>query len=222
MGMVAVRGDAEELIDAFTDAWPTFEPKIRATMVGAGTLWNWIKDNERAVYGNAWSPDNPGTSAYGFWQDGEWAVMLDPDFVQAGDQPGLSRLSERFGLVLSFIVETAGGCAFFNAFERGRLLRSIDWNDGKFASQGDPLSQEAGLPAERYYVDETEQLQANFGITPIDRLSEDLPCAGAAFTDRTDYSALMHERAVRRASSDTKLDPLSGHASTARPWWKFW
>ena len=221
MGIVAVKGDVAELIAVFTEAWPNFEAKSRAAMVGAGTLWNWIKDNERPVYGSAWSPGNPGTSGFGFWQDGEWAVMLDPDFVQAADGPGLVRLSERFGLVLSFIVETAGGCAFFRAFDRGQLLRSIDWN-GELASQGNPLLQEAGLATDCYYVDETEQLQVNFGITPLERLPGDLPCTGAVFIDRTDYSALVQTRAARRASTEARPEHSPSAASQVRPWWRFW
>lgn len=220
-GIVAVKADVAQFIEAFTTAWPHHEPSTRVTLSGLEALDAWMRATQRDVYAASWSVDNPGTDAFGFWQDGGWAVMLDPGYVRASDGDALAVLSERFGLALSFVVETTGGCAFFDAHERGHRIRRIQSIDGEVKTDGERLPQEAGLPESSYYMDETERLQVAFGITPLDRLSGDAPVSGAAFIDRTDYSALRatHES---RAKAAPVAAPAKTPAEAKKPWWRVW
>lgn len=214
-GVVAVKAEVGQLMAAFATVWPRHECTARASLAGLEALDTWMRTTQRHVTAAAWSADHPGADTFGFWQDGDWAVMLDPSYVQASDPRALAALSERFGLALSFIIETSGGCAFFDAFERGRRVRRIQSIDGAVTLEGERLAQEAGLPAASYYMDETEQMQRAFGLTPLQQLRADHPVIGAACIDRTDYGAAKKAREARGP------DPAAAPAPE-RPWWRFW
>jgi hypothetical protein len=219
-GIVAVKAEVAHFIEAFTTAWPRHEPSARVSLAGLEALDAWIRATQRAVYAANWSVGDPGTDAFGFWQDGEWAVMLDPSYVQASDGQALAMLSERFGRVLSFVVETSGGCAFFDAYERGRRIRRIQAIDGEVKAEGERLPQEAQLPESRYDIEETDQLQRAFGITPLQRLPGDVRVEGVAFIDRT-------ERPVRKKRESKAKDaaatvPTRASPAPKKPWWRFW
>jgi len=215
LGIVAVKAQVGQLMAAFAACWPRHEPTARASLAGLEALDAWMRATQRQATAAAGSADNPGIDTFGFWQDGEWAVMFDPSYVQASDPRALAALSERFGLALSFILETSGGCAFFDAFEQGRRVRRIQSIDGTVASEGERLAQEAGLPAASYYVDETEQLQRAFGLTLLEQLPADHPVIGTACIDRTDYGALKKARQTR--APDAAAAP-----ARKRSWWRFW
>jgi hypothetical protein len=184
-GIVALRADVGALVDAFATAWPHHEPRSRTTLAGLDAMSDWMRAAQRPA-----SSEGRGTlDVFGFWQDGPWAVLFDPSYAQASDRRALAALSERFGLVLSFVVETAGGCAFFEAFDGGRLVRRIQSIDGELQAEGARLPQEAGLPGDRYFEDETRQLQQAFGLTAMAAVPGGTPVIGAAYLDRTDYSA---------------------------------
>jgi hypothetical protein len=214
-GIVAVKAEVSQLMAAFVTAWPRHEPTARASLAGLEALDAWMRATQRQVTAAAGSVSNPGIDTFGFWQDGEWAVMLDPSYVQASDGRALAALSERFGLALAFIIETSGGCAFFDAFEQGRRVRRIQSIDGAVTSEGERLAQEAGLPAASYYRDETEQLQRAFGITLLEQLPADHPVIGTACIDRTDYGALKKTRQARAPGAVAA-------PARKRPWWRFW
>lgn len=220
-GIVAVKAEVAQFIEAFTTAWPQHEASTRASLAGLEALDAWMRATQRDVYAANWSVDNPGTDAFGFWQDGNWAVMLDPGYVRASDGKALAVLSERFGLALSFVIETTGGCAFFDAHEHGQRIRRIQSIDGQVEAEGKRLPQEARLPASSYYMDETEQLQLAFGITPLERLPADAAVQGVAFIDRTDYSALRkkHESQAKGAAVAV---PAQAAPVPKKPWCRFW
>jgi len=161
-GIVAVRAQRDALVDAFAAAWPHHGCRARVTLAGLEALSDWMRATQRQA-AEAREP----VDVFGFWQDGEWAVMFDPSYAQASDRRALATLSERCGLVLSFVVETAGGCAFFEAFDGGRLLRRIQSIDGALQAEGARLPQEAGLPEDHYFEDETRRLQRAFGLAGI-------------------------------------------------------
>jgi hypothetical protein len=214
-GILAVKAEVDQLMAAFPTVWPRHEPTARTSLAGLEALDAWMRATQRRVTAAAWSLDNPAIDTFGFWQDGEWAVMLDRSYVQASDRRALAALSERFGLALSFVIETSGACAFFDAFAQGRQVRRIQSIDGAVASEGDRLAQEAGLPAASYYMDETEQLLRAFGITPLGQLPAEHPVAGAAYVDRTDYGAPKKAREARIPGAVVAPAPR-------RPWWRFW
>ncbi|HEY8976754.1 MAG TPA: hypothetical protein VIN75_21240 [Burkholderiaceae bacterium] len=208
-GIVAVKAGAAQFVDAFATAWPHHEPAARVDVTGLEALSDWMRATQRnaAAAGGA-------VDVFGFWQDGMWAVLFDPSYAQASDRRALAVLSQRFGLVLSFVVETAGGCAFFEAFDGGQLVRRIQSIDGVLTTDGVRLPQEAGLPADRYFEDETRQLQRAFGLTGMDGVPADVPVIGAAYVDRTDYGT---PRRRPSAAADRVATP-----SLKRPWWRVW
>jgi len=207
-GIVAVRGGTAQLIDALASAWPHHEPAARASVAGLDALSDWMRATQRQA-----AAVGAPVDVFGFWQDGEWAVLFDPSYAQASDRRALSVLSERFGLVLSFVVETAGGCAFFEAFDAGRLVRRIESIDGALRTDGVRLPEEAGLPEDRYFADETRRLQRAYGLAGVDGVPADTPVIAAAYRDRTDYGTPRRKPATAARPSAP---------SPKRPWWRVW
>ncbi len=212
VGIVAVKAPRDALVDAFAAAWPHHEARARVTLAGLEALSDWMRATQR----QAAAAGEP-VDVFGFWQDGEWAVLFDPSYAQASDRRALATLSERCGLVLSFVVETAGGCAFFDAFDGGRLLRRIQSIDGELQAEGARLPQEAGLPDDRYFEDETRRLQRAFGLTAMEAVAGDVPVVGAAYVDRTDYGG-----PGRRLAFAPPVPPAPARSRWKRPWWRPW
>src|SRR5690349_1723609 len=107
IGLVAVRGSVADVIDAFREVWPKFEiVAAKDDFVSQDEIWSWKESNERFVSAAAWTRDDPGQEVYVFCQDHAWAVLMDFSFVLAADETALKQLSERFGSVLAFLVQT--------------------------------------------------------------------------------------------------------------------
>ena len=110
IGLVAARTTVAQLRDAFSRAWTNFEIITSDdNLPDADAMWAWKEVHEQFVSAKDWTKDNPGREVYAFWQDGPWAVMMDPTYVLASDEKGLKVLSSQLGTVVSFVVETAGG-----------------------------------------------------------------------------------------------------------------
>ncbi|MFL6699794.1 MAG: hypothetical protein ACJ8GJ_21705, partial [Vitreoscilla sp.] len=196
------------------------EPVASASLAGLEALDAWMRTTQRQVAAAASSPDHRVTDVFGFWQDGEWAIMLDPSYAQASDRKALTALSERFGLALSFIVETSGGCAFFDACREGQPLRRIQSIDGEVTAEGERLPQEAGRAESSYFIEETEALQLAFGITPPGRLARDKPVIARSYVDRTDYGAPVRARRAAAGAGPSAVAPP--RSPVDKPWWRFW
>lgn len=208
-GIVTVKAQREALVDAFAAAWPQHEARARVALAGIEALSDWMRATQRQAAAAGQPAD-----VFGFWQDGEWAVLFDPSYAQASDRRALAVLSERFGLVLSFVVETAGGCAFFEAFDGGRLVRRIQSIDGELQAEGARLPEEAGLPDDRYFEDETRRLQRAFGLAGMDGVPAATPVIAAAYLDRNDYGVSPPRQ---RAEAPRVSTP-----APKRPWWRIW
>jgi hypothetical protein len=218
-GLLATRSSPAELKNAFGDVWPDHDVIDSARdFQNAEGFWQWMSDKAEFVSAAEWTRENPGTETYAVWQDGEWTVLLDQSYVLASDEQSLSALSQRFGTVLSFVVESAGGTAFFSCHEDGKHLRTISFVDGESNFEGEPLPQENGIDVDTYYMDETEALMAAFGLSLPDcfpRLDSTI-----AFTvvDRTDYGDLLR----KSPSGDEAGEAGSAPPTKKKPWWKFW
>jgi len=219
-GIIAVKTDVAQLVEAFESCWPRHEPLARHALAGLEALDAWMRATRRQATATAGLAGNACVETFGFWQDGAWAVMLDRGYAHVSDPHALAALSGRFATALSFVIETSGSCAFFDAYDQGRRVRRIQSIDGNVTAEGAPLPQEADLAQSRYYTDETERLLLAFGITPPGRLPADKPVAGAAFVDRTDRPtpARAGQGPIRNAAAGGAA-PVS-HAE--RPWWRFW
>lgn len=220
-GLIAVKADVKQLAEAFQLTWPQYEVAAAASLNGMEQLWHWHQSNERTLSAKHGSKGSHGVEVFEFWQDGPWAIMMDPSYVQASDENALAALSDRFGLALSFVIETSGGCAYFWRFKQGGLLRSIQYADGKLVARGEPMEEESGMRSEIFYMEEMEELQKRFGITPPEQLSEARQCEALAVIDRTDYSALLTAKGTKKPSEAEGLPP-SLASKSARPWWKLW
>jgi len=187
VGLIAVRANARDFRAAFAGIWQKYEVVSSAdALSGYDAMSQWKQAHEHFVSARNWSPDNPGKEVYVFFQDGPWAVMVsESDYALMWDEEALSRLSSRFGLALSFTVETASACAFFWCFEGGVFRRSI-LNDGETTeASGKPLGEEENIDIEHYYVKETEQLMAAFGLSSVNGSLESGIYQAVAVIDRT-------------------------------------
>jgi hypothetical protein len=212
VGIVAARCSVNELREAFSIAWPAFEVASSAdALPDASSLWAWKESHEQFVSASEWTKENPGSYVVMFWQDGPWAAMMDPSYVLATDKEALQRLSGRLGEVLSFVVESAGGCADFMAFGNGRLRRSISNSDGDIAIEGQALPEESGIDVSSFYMDETEALWRAFGFSDLDRVPTDVGCQAVCVIDRTDYGKDALSNPFQPA-----VDPPQ------KPWWQIW
>jgi len=216
-GLIAAKANLSEFRAAFSETWPALEVAASADgFSNADEIWSWKSANERFVSAREWTKQYPGSEVFNFCQDGSWAVLMDFRYVLAADEEALEKLSTRFGSVLSFIVETAGGCAYFQSYESGKMRRAIENLDGEMNSSGVSLPQEEGIDVGSYYMDETEQLMRAFGLS----MPEDLPVVATAVAiatiDRTDYT--------QYAGTVSGEKPSGPEASSrrAKPWWKFW
>ncbi len=210
IGLIAAKGTVAEMVRAFPDVWPKFE--IVTTKNGFANedeIWSWKESNERFVSAAEWTKADPGQEVYVLCQSGEWTVLIDFSYVLAADENALKQLSEKFGSVLSFVVQTTSGCAFFWNYESGQIVRSIQNADGELTVFGEELPQEAGIDVRNYYMDETEQLMNAFGLSKVEQLLIPSTAVAIATADRTDYSELLNVH-----SENTEAQ--------AMPWWKFW
>jgi hypothetical protein len=216
-GLIAAKTSLSELRAAFSETWPELEVVDSAEgFANVDDVWSWKSAHERFVSAADWTKDNQGVEAYVLCQDGPWAILMDFSFVLPGDEAALEKLSVRFGSVVSFIVETAGGCAYFSSYESGQLRRMIQNTDGQLAFSGARLPQEEGMAVESYYMKETEQLMRAFGLSLPDELPIVSTAVAIAVADRADYSALA------RGSDDGEAEARKSSPQAARPWWRFW
>ena len=209
-GLVAIKGAVSDIKAAIPELWPTFEITASAdNFTNTEAVWSWMKEHEHFVSASTWTKEHPGTQCSLITQHGPWAIYMDPSYVHASDEKALKSLSNMKGVVLSFVIETTGGCAYFSCYESGQLRRSINNTDGEVQLSGSPLPEEQGINVDVYYMKETEELMQAFGLPTVEKL----PIPGAtitiALTDRTDYSDLMNKN---------KPSKLPG----GNPWWKFW
>ena len=216
-GLIAVKGPLSEFRLAFSQTWPKLEVAASADGFGsADDIWSWKSANERFVSARSWTKENPGSVVYIFCQDGPWAVLLDFSYVLASDQEALQQLSTRFGSVLSFIVETTSGCAYFSSYESGQIRRVIQRTDGKLTSSGISLPQEEDIDVGSYYMEETEQLMRAFGLSMPEDLLVVPSAVAIAVIDRTDYTQYAG------TVSGEKSGARESVSRRAKPWWKFW
>lgn len=195
IGLIAVKGSVAKFRDAFNRTWPQFETVASAgSFPDANAVWAWKESHEEFVSAANWSRDKPGKSVYVFWPDGPWAIMMDPDYTRATNEEGLQRLSAQVGTVLSFVVESAGGSAFFWCVQDGKILRKISYSDTDVSMEGNPLPEEKGIDVSNYYMDETEALWKAFGLSPYDVMSTSEGCEAICVIDHTDYGRLLNKQ----------------------------
>jgi len=188
IGLIAVKTSVAKFRDSFNRTWPQFETVASASnFPDASAVWDWKESHEEFASAAKWSKENPGKSVYLFWTDGLWTIMMDPDYCLASDEEGLRRLSTQLGTVLSFVVETAGGSAFFWCFQGGKLLRMISNSDGDISMDGEPLPEEIGIDVNNYYMDETKSLWKAFGLSPYEVMESSEGCEAICVVDHTDY-----------------------------------
>jgi hypothetical protein len=218
-GLLAVRATVVDLKQTVAKVWPRLERgRSRSGFVNFEEVWTWAQANHEFVSAAKWSADNPGSDVVLFYQDKSWAVMVDRSVVQVADQAALGALSASLGPVVSFVIETTSGCAYFWYFENGGLRRSIEYIDGDLKTVGEALAEEAGFAAGEYYMNETEALMSAFGLTPYGDESLAARVEACEIIDRTDYSKML---AAQAPIAETVLKPPAERAPV-KSWWRFW
>jgi len=191
IGLVAAKGSVAQFRDAFSIVWPQLEIVASAeNFPDPNAMWQWKESHEEFVSAADWTKDNASRQVYCFWQDGPWAVLLDESYLLSSDEEALKVLSSKVGTVLTFVVETAGGCAFFACYENGTLRREISYNDGEVSTDGEPLPEETGINVNHYYMNETEALWNAFGFSRYDEMPTSEECQAICVVDHTDYGGL--------------------------------
>jgi len=226
-GLIAVKAPLDRFRETFTGVWPRLQLVTSASsFLKRSEIWRWMESNEKFVSAAAWTPTNRGTQTGLFCQDGPWAIFMDNSHTLVSDEDALKKLSLQFGTVISFVVETAGGCAYFWCYENGGARRVISNVDGKLDYRGEPLPEEEGIPAGRYYMAETEALISAFGLTPIEGLPVAATTVAVALEDTTDYSHLGSKMRIAPekalAASSPSASSESPQATPRKSWWRFW
>lgn len=174
LGFIAVECSVKELREAFIGFSKHFEVKASKTDFGdASELHEWTQEFEMA-----------NTHIFSFFDDGPYAILMDFRHVVTCDEKLLAKLSSKFGTVLSFAIETAGGCAYFWCFKDGELRRYLGYSDGVLEKKGRALKQEQGIDIKDcYYMSETEELWSAFGLSPYERMAKPA-LEGICMTDK--------------------------------------
>jgi hypothetical protein len=220
-GILAVPATLADFHAAFRETWPTHEPaRTRTGFANWQELWDWAQANEKFVSANDWSPDNPGSEVCFFYQDGPWAVMVDPGYALCSGSKALKSLSARFGKALCVVIETAGGTAFFEYHEKGVARRVVRYVDGDMHTQGARLPEEMGMVEDTFYMDQVEEILRAFGLSQVGDESVAPRIEAIEIVDRTDY---------RKSSAKAKEDigekmaaVQEQEARAEKPWWRLW
>jgi hypothetical protein len=224
-GLVAVKAPLDRFREGFADVWPRLRlVTSKSHFLESSEIWRWMENHEKFVSAAAWTPTNRGTQTALCCQDGPWAIFMDNSHTLVSDEEALKKLSLQFGAVISFIVETAGGCAFFWCYENGDARRTISSIDGKIDYRGEPLPEEAGIPAGQYYMAEAEALISAFGLTPLEGLPIAATTVAVALEDMTDYSHLASKIASVEGvvTSSPSASSETPQAASRKSWWRFW
>lgn len=220
-GILAVPAKLADFRTAFADHWPTLEPgRTRTGFANWQELWDWAQANEKFVSAHDWSLDNPGSAVYSFYQDGPWSVLVDPTYVLCSDSQALSTLSARFGKALSIVIETAGGTACFEYYEKGTSRRVVRYMDGDMQTEGARLPEESGLAADSFYMDEVEALMRAFGLSQVGEESIAPRVEAVELIDRTDYGQSRSK--ALEVLGEKMVAVQEQEAKVAKPWWKLW
>jgi hypothetical protein len=168
IGLVAVKTSLDNLRRAFELAWPELEiTEEQRGFADAAALEAWQQARTNAVAGDDWSLSNPGSEVYLLCEQSGWAFLLDHTYTLASDSSGLESISKSCKEAFGFVVESAGGTAFFNCAREGQIVRSIASVDGDVEAAGVSLPEEAGIDSSQFFMDETEQLMSALGIPDI-------------------------------------------------------
>lgn len=207
IGFIAANATRAELRQAFSEIWPTFAVVAsEEAFRDADAVRQW-----REVQETVGAAGRRRGEVLVFRQHGCWATMENPSYAFAEDEEGVRKLSATLRTrVVSFVVETAGGSAFFWCFDDGKLRRKIFENDAPVETGGEPLAEEAGLPADRFYMNEVEALWNALGLTPSEWLASSADCEAIHVVARTTSTG----GAAAAACADRR--------AATRPWWKFW
>src|SRR5262245_43478012 len=118
--LIAVRGTSDRFREALPRVWRNYRLVESSPALGSeDELIAWSE--RRCEYLAGTSPND----VKAFWQDGDWAVMLDFSMLLIDDPARLAALSREFGLVAAGLTQGTSGTAMFSLFENGSVRREI-------------------------------------------------------------------------------------------------
>jgi len=148
--IIAARTTPQLLRDAVANAWPNL--RIVDEAAGLQNLEEFFE----------WSRSR--NEAKAFYQDGEWAVLFDPEMTMCGDAEPLASLSKSLGKVFVGTTQGTSGFAEIIVLDGGREIRRITYVDEELTESGEPLPEEAGLDVADFYMAANEEIAARLGI----------------------------------------------------------
>lgn len=207
IAMVAARMPVADLRSLMLRTWPEFEiVESSDDLPSIDAMQDTMSRHER-IAATAGPHADPRRSVYALWQDGPWAIVCDPTYVLSSVNSDLQKMSTHAGTVLSLIVETVAGCAYFACFENGSERRTIDYDEGELRTTGEPLPQEVGIDVSQFYMEESEALWTAFGLSTFE-----VQPRSYAFQVISVINHSIKEIPVR----------LPPPPPPEKPWWKFW
>lgn len=174
-GFIAIKCPINKLRESVTRYWSDLEIIESNSNLHGDEVYDWLLAHE-----NPFPEPKPGDSAatykkrlrnerklvFWFFKDRQWTVLWDCRHFLTDDERELKKLSAEFGTVLSFLIETTAGCAYFWCFENGKLRRYIGYQDCAIRTKGSPLPEEDGIDiSEDFYMQEFEALWRAFGFS---------------------------------------------------------
>jgi hypothetical protein len=204
-GVIAAKVALDEFEQAVFRAWPHYPIQQGPILVpGLEAVWEMEQ--------KALAAEGLPSVCVGFHQHGDWSIMLENSPLLTASFRGhgeLETLSAAVGKVVVFWIQSSGGCAGYLVLDGGKVVRELANNDGEFTDIGEPQPEENGIAMDEYYLDETDQLLASFGITHPHEQRQ-----------LRAYRARDREEGV--SPKPTPPGSPQQVPPSKRPWWRFW
>jgi|SRR5688572_24706148 len=152
----------------------------------------------------------PGGSVKAIFKNGNRWVLADFSLLMFDSQLNLSKASTQIGPIYLAMTQGTAGCAGFQAYADGHLVRSIDYIEGAVSVEGTALPEEAGITLANLYDRELNRLWVRFGH---DGLLFDCEPKGVTCMHFIDADEI--------GSADVPpIAPIQQKPQS--PWWKLW
>ncbi len=105
-----------------------------------------------------------GHNAWYIWRVGAWAILGDLDLKLPHEDEGLAALSKKYGEAVAVAIDETFGLAVFTLYEKGKLRRRVELNEGEISFDGRPISAEVGHRVENFDEMEADRIWQTYGL----------------------------------------------------------
>jgi len=152
--LIAARATPQVLRDAVLRAWPELHVVDESpTVQNLEEFDDWSRSRRSRAH---------DTKA--FYQDGQWAVLLDLSMTMCADDGELAVLSHALGRIIIATTQGTAGFAEIIVVDNGVETRRITSVEGELSEGGTPLPEEAGLDLSDFYMAANEEIAHRLGL----------------------------------------------------------